>query len=326
MAVYTPIDASAMRELVARYDGPGAFVSYAPILGGVTNTNFRVTCERGEAVLTVVEDGTSAKDAAFFARAMEAAAASNVPAPRPYPLISGGYVAEIYGKPAFLCAFLPGESPKRPGNAHLYALGETLAAFHLGAAGITDDKENLWNIQRCRAFFEERRRDVEKAYPRAASLLEEEFCYLASHDFSFLPKGIVHGDVFPDNTLFEGTRLAGVIDFFYACRETLLYDLGVCLNAWCFEREDCAFNFTKASFFLRGYHAGRPLSVDEERYLPYFCRLTALRFLTSRLEAALRDSRQGALVAHRDPEEYCRRLAFHRSVKGDRPYAAISAA
>jgi len=323
MAVYTHIDESAMRGLLRGFAGIGELAGYSPILGGVTNSNFRVRASGGDAVLTIVEDGTSASDAAFYAEVMLAAAEAGVPAPRPYPFLSGGYVGQFHDKPVFLCAFLRGRAPTRPRNAHLYALGEALGAFHRGAKGIDADKKNAWGLARCKEFYASRRLDIARAFPFAEQTIGEELEYLEGQDVSFLPKGIVHGDLFPDNTLFEGEKLAGVLDFFYACRDTLLYDLAVCLNAWCFETDDFAFNFTKASFLLRGYHARRPLEDEEERFLPYFCRLAALRFLTSRLEAALRHSDNGALVAHHDPEEYCRRLVFHRRVKGSRPYASL---
>ena len=77
-----------------------------------------------------------------------------------------------------------------------------------------------------------------------------------------LPDGVIHADLFPDNVFFLGDRLCGLIDFYFACNDALAYDIAICLNAWCFEK-DCRFNITKGRAFLRGYEEVRPLSARE---------------------------------------------------------------
>ena len=81
---------------------------------------------------------------------------------------------------------------------------------------------------------------------------------------------------------FEGDRLSGLIDFYFACTDFLAYDLAVCLNAWCFEA-DGSFNVTKARRFVRDYHAVRALSPEELEHLPVLARGAAMRFLLTRL-------------------------------------------
>ena len=55
---------------------------------------------------------------------------------------------------------------------------------------------------------------------------------------------------------FQGDRLTGIIDFYFACVDLIAYDLAICLNAWCFE-PDGAFNITKARQMLAAYRAER---------------------------------------------------------------------
>ena len=74
-----------------------------------------------------------------------------------------------------------------------------------------------------------------------------------------LPQGVIHADLFPDNVFFLGDKLSGLIDFYFACTDTLVYDVAICLNAWCFE-PDHSYNVTKGRALLASYAKTRPLS------------------------------------------------------------------
>ncbi|HYZ20869.1 MAG TPA: phosphotransferase, partial [Rhodopila sp.] len=124
-----------------------------------------------------------------------------------------------------------------------------------------------------------------------------------------LPAGHIHADLFPDNVFFLNETLSGLIDFYFACTDLLAYDVGVCLNAWCFE-PDFDFNVTKSRALLRAYNAVRPLSEAECNALPVLCQGAAIRFLLTRLYDWLHTP-PGALVTRKDPLEYRRRLRFH---------------
>ena len=128
-----------------------------------------------------------------------------------------------------------------------------------------------------------------------------------------LPRGHIHGDLFPDNVFFlpgeDGKpRVSGLIDFYFACTDLLAYDIAVCLNAWCFET-DYAFNVTKARALLSAYDAVRPMGAAERAALPVLARGAALRFLLTRLYDWTHTP-AGALVTRKDPLEYLRKLRF----------------
>ena len=127
-----------------------------------------------------------------------------------------------------------------------------------------------------------------------------------------LPVGVIHADLFPDNVFFLGDRLSGLIDFYFACTDTLAYDVAICLNAWCFE-PDHAYNVTKGRALLREYGKVRALSDAERAALPVLARGAAMRFLLTRLVDWLAVP-NGALVKPKDPLEYFRKLRFHQSV------------
>jgi len=133
-----------------------------------------------------------------------------------------------------------------------------------------------------------------------------------------LPQGVIHADLFPDNVFFLGERLSGLIDFYFACTDTLAYDVAICLNAWCFEA-DHSYNVTKGRALLAAYTAQRPLSAAELDALPLLARGAATRFLLTRLVDWL-NVPPGALVKPKDPLEYHRKLRFHQAVASARDY------
>jgi homoserine kinase type II len=135
-----------------------------------------------------------------------------------------------------------------------------------------------------------------------------------------LPQGVIHADLFPDNVFFLGERLSGLIDFYFACTDTLAYDVAICLNAWCFE-PDHSYNVTKGRALLAAYAKARPLSAAEREQLPLLARGAALRFLLTRLVDWL-DVPPGALVKPKDPLEYFRKLRFHQAIRSVRDYGA----
>jgi homoserine kinase type II len=133
-----------------------------------------------------------------------------------------------------------------------------------------------------------------------------------------LPQGVIHADLFPDNVFFLGDRMSGLIDFYFACTDTLAYDVAICLNAWCFE-PDHSYNVTKGRGLLAAYAKTRPLTAAELEALPLLARGAALRFLLTRLVDWL-DVPPGALVRPKDPLEYFRKLRFHQAVASVRDY------
>ncbi len=133
-----------------------------------------------------------------------------------------------------------------------------------------------------------------------------------------LPQGVIHADLFPDNVFFLGDKLSGLIDFYFACTDTLFYDVAICLNAWCFEA-DHSYNVTKGRALLNAYNKVRALSAAERTALPILARGAAMRFLLTRLVDWLAVP-DGALVRPKDPLEYYRKLRFHQSVKSVEDY------
>src|SRR5690606_4606520 len=147
---------------------------------------------------------------------------------------------------------------------------------------------------------------------------EAELGFLEANWPRDLPAGVIHADLFPDNVFFLGKNLSGLIDFYFACTDLLAYDVAICLNAWCFEKDN-SYNLTKGTALLDGYTAVRPLSEREADMLPVLARGSALRFMLTRLYDWL-NAREGSLVVKKDPLEDLRRMRFHRQVRSPVEY------
>lgn len=117
-----------------------------------------------------------------------------------------------------------------------------------------------------------------------------------------LPQGAVHGDLFRDNTLFEGDALGGIIDFYNGCTGDLLFDLAIVINDWA-SNEDGSLNAERYNAILSAYQARRPLTESERTLWPTMLRMTALRYWLSRLLVVYVDPPAHDLTPH-DPERF----------------------
>ena len=128
-----------------------------------------------------------------------------------------------------------------------------------------------------------------------------------------LPYGPIHADFFPDNVLFEGERVSGVIDFYYGCTDALAYDLAIALSAWGFDAEGEVQPHAIAAF-RRGYQSVRPLTSAEAEALPRLGEAAALRFTLTRLHDRIFHD-PSKLVTPKDPAVFLRRLDGWRALE-----------
>ncbi len=317
MAVYTPVDEATLEALVRAY-GLGHLVRWHGIAEGVENSNFYVETSERRLILTLYEKRVDPADLPFFLGIMEHLAARGVPCPTPLVDLEGRTLREVEARPAACVSFLDGRAVRWPRNEHCRALGAALAGLHTAGLDYPGARDNALGPAGWHHLFERTRARADEVAPGLALEIEGELSALDAAWPTDLARGVIHADLFPDNVFFEGNELSGLIDFYFACTDSLAYDLAICLNAWCFER-DGAFNATKARLLTAGYHRVRPLADAEIAALPILCRAAALRFLMTRLYDWLHVV-EGALVTPKDPMEYVKKNRFHRGIQGPGAY------
>jgi homoserine kinase type II len=317
MAVYTDVGAEELTRFLAGYD-LGSLLSYKGIAEGVENSNFLVHTERGNFILTLYEKRVKAGDVPFFLALMEHLATHGINCPLPVHNKAGKVLGELAGRPAAIVTFLDGVWVRKPSVKNCAALGEALAGLHLAGRDFKMERINALTVDSWRPMFEQAKDRADGVQPGLAAAIADELDVLEKSWPRNLPRGVIHADLFPDNVFFLGDKLSGLIDFYFACTDALVYDVAVCLNAWCFE-PDGSYNITKGRALLAAYRGKRALSEAEMAAFPALARGSALRFLLTRLVDWLAVP-EGALVKPKDPLEYFRKLRFHQSVKSAADY------
>jgi homoserine kinase type II len=321
MAVYTEVADEELRSFVAEYD-IGAVIGCKGIAEGVENTNYLLQTDRGTFILTLYERRVNPADLPFFIGLMEHLAQQGLRCPTPLHGRDGTSLRSLCNRPAAIVSFLQGLWPRRVTAKHCAALGKALAEMHLKGQTFGQSRPNSLGVKAWRPLFDLEAHRADEVKPGLADQLRRELDFLENAWPQTLPSGIIHADLFPDNVFFTGDEVSGLIDFYFACTDSLAFDIAICLNAWCFEA-DGSFNVTKARFMLWNYQQIRPLTADEFIALPILARGSALRFLLTRLYDWL-NTPAGAFVKRKDPLEYERKLRFHSSVDGPGAYGLES--
>jgi homoserine kinase type II len=310
MAVYTDITDAELEQFLAAFD-LGAPLTFKGIAEGVENSNFLLETDAGRFILTVYERRARPEDLPYFLNLMRWLAEHGFPSATPIADREGRLLQTVRGKPAALASFMPGLSVRRPAAAHCREAGEGLAWLHQAGQGYPGRRVNDLGQPVWTAMFAPLKAEAEALKPGLSATIAADLALLEQNWPRGLPAGVIHADLFPDNVFFQAGRFAAAIDFYFACDDLLAYDLGVCLNAWCFE-PDGTFNVTSARAMIAGYEKRRPLSQEERQALPILAWGSAMRFFLTRL-ADWRATPPGALVRPKDPLEYERKLAVHRA-------------
>jgi homoserine kinase type II len=300
LSVYTPVSEAQLADWLGHYS-VGGLVACQPIEAGIENTNYFVTTTQGRYVLTLFER-LPAEELPFYVNLMAHLARHGIPCPAPIADLSDDYLRRLNGKPAVLVTRLPGRSLEHPGVAECAELGALLARMHLAARSYSAYLENPRGPRWWRFAAREVAPFLHQAHKR---LLESELEFQAQHRFADLPRAPVHADLFRDNALFDNGRISGVVDFYFAGVDCLLYDVAVCVNDWCLvdPSGDRRLQIERTQALLGACHAIRPFSEAERTAWPAMLRAAALRFWLSRLYD-FHLPRPGMLVHAHDPEHF----------------------
>lgn len=326
MAVYTRLTFEEIATFLEGYDA-GKLISFKGIAEGVENTNYQLETElRGAAfryILTLFEQRVNSADLPFFLGLTEWLADRGIHCPRPIRNTVGEAIAPLKGKSAALIQFLEGRGNPHITPRHLELVGDLMARMHLAAQGFPLARANALSIPGWQSLFARFGSQADRIHPGLEETMASELVFLVRHWPKELPSGIIHADVFPDNVFFidghtDQPEVCGIIDFYFACKDFWMYDLVICMNAWCFDNSH-RFVQERARALLAAYQRVRPFTAEEKAMMPVLARGAAMRFLSTRAHDWLIRV-EGALVNPKDPMEYVKKLLFHQQVEDSRAY------
>jgi homoserine kinase type II len=259
----------------------GTVLEHAPIAAGTINSNFRIVTADATYFLRVNE-GKSEQDVAYEAQLVEALAAGGVPTPTPIPARDGRRYASHGGKWVSAFAWRAGVHLDDVTHDQARQLGAALAKLHVVGQALPPrasiyDHAHL--VQRYRSF----EGSSDPALAPAIAILGEELATAerAQPIRAAATHGIIHGDLFRDNVLWDGGSIVAILDFEQASGGSLPYDLAVCINDWCWSTG--AFRFDLVRTLLDGYRSVRALPPEDRAALVIEVRAAAARFTITRI-------------------------------------------
>lgn len=304
MSVFTRITRPQLDQFFSAYS-LGMVLSFEGIKDGIDNTNYFVTTEQGNFVLTLFESLT-AHELRHFLSLLSHLGDNGLLCPTPQFDRQKKQLCPLEGKPVAIFKRLPGLAVASPSVLHCQEIGLQLASLHRCTQHYIFPIKNSNDLNWCNKVLQRIGVHLSAA---DSELINDELAFQAENSLIKLPQGVIHGDLFRDNVLFEGDQLSGLLDFYSACTDTLLLDVAIAANDWCYENG--AINKEKLTALLTAYQSLRPMSPLEHRHWPIMLRVAALRFWLSRLEHQYYP-RSGELTQQKDPLIFRRILLQHR--------------
>ncbi len=316
MAVYTRLTKEEISKHLQNYQ-IGDFLDFTEIMAGIDNSNFILKTTKGKFILTIFEARINKDELPFFINLKLHLAKKGIHCPKPILDNQGLVIVDLKGKKSTIVTFLSGKTlePQDDGYysnitpGHCFEVGKELARMHLAATDYTAPRVNDLGVKGFRKLFNKFSNQIDETLKNE---ITQNLNFLEDKWSADLPSAAVHVDLFPDNVFFdENAKLSGVIDFYFAANDFLIYDFAVSANAWCFDEKN---NFIEEKFLqlLKGYESVRTFSPAEKDFLNLALMAASMRFLLTRLHDKIFTPKD-SLVKIKNPQEYLEKLRFFKS-------------
>ncbi|MBU6338533.1 MAG: homoserine kinase [Rickettsiales bacterium] len=320
MAVYTRLTAAEINQhLIDNYQ-IGELVSFKEIVEGIDNSNFIIDTKKGRYILTIFEKRINKEELPFFINFKLHLANNGICCPCPILDNKGGTIVDLKGRKSVIVSFLNGAVLKPEENGyyknitskHSFEVGKVLAKLHEAAKGFNMKRENELGVNGFRNLFKKFEHLIDDYQKDLGDEISQIIDFLEVNYRQDLPSAAIHADLFPDNVFFdEKQNVSGVIDFYFAANDLLIYDFAIIVNAWCFDENN---NFIEERFsqMMKGYNEVRKFSSSELNFLQISFIAAAMRFLLTRLHDMFFTPKD-SLVKVKNPQEYLIKLRYFRA-------------
>ena len=320
MAVYTKFNQNKINEILSNYN-LGELNNFKGIEEGIENTNYFLSISNKKFILTVYEKRVKSKDLPFFSDLMSSLNKAGFKCPTPVTNKKNETITDYEGKKLMIVSFLEGKAKKNLSPFNCKSIGIEVAKMHQITKNFKFTRKNDLSVRSWRSIFSQVKDKCNKIHPELPSLIEANLLSIEKEWPKNLPSGIFHADLFSDNIFFKNNKFSGFIDFYFSCNDFYAFEIAICFNALCFDgmKQNLSFNVTKAKKLMEGYNEVRKISKDEKVAIKVLSQGAALRFLLTRVFDYI-NTVNDAVVKIKDPEEYLKRLEFHKNAKSFEDY------
>jgi homoserine kinase type II len=312
MAQFRSLSAGDVQEILRGFE-KGGYRSHHPIAVGTVNTNVRVETGHGRLFLRVNE-GKSEDDVWREADIVSYAHAHGVSTPPPFRQPDGDAPFVIWqGERVSLFPWVEGRTLARAEltPAHAAAVGAALARLHLAMDGFADQRPGRYEADEIDVRLARVAALARPELAQAVATLTPELARLHAERVPGVPMGIIHGDLFVDNVMFDAAgTLTALIDFEQASWGRLVYDVAVTTLAFGFGRDDFRADIVRA--LIDGYAAARPPTAEERGMFGAELRFAACRFAVTRI-TDVHLKRDAGAAPGKNFQRYLDRLASVRA-------------
>ena len=306
MAYYTKINKLEFKKYLEDYSLEDLNY-FKGIKEGIENTNYFFKTKSNKYVLTIYENKITErikeKNLFFFVELINFLRKVKFPCPKILYNNNNKQLNSYKNKQFTIIDFVKGKIEKKISIQHCYKLGKILATLHKKTLRFKKERKNNFSLNEWSKSIKKI-----KLSKKESIFLKKEINYIKKNWPKKLPKGIIHGDLFPDNVFFKNNNIVGIIDLSNACNDFFCYDLSICINSWCYEKK---LNIDKMRNLIKGYNSIRKIKIQEIKYLNLFLRASSLRFYLSRLM----DSQNKKIPKKykKNPKEYLNKLKYFQS-------------
>ena len=320
MAVYTKISDKDI-ILINKKFKLGKKIKFQGIKKGIENTNYLLRTDKGKFILTIFEKRVNNSDLPFFMKLMDLLSLRKIICPKPLKDNYGKYLFKIKNKRACIVSFLSGKDKNNLTYKNCFEVGKNIAKMHKATKNFKIKRANSMGINKLHPLLNSINFKKSKLILSYKEFLFKNLKEIKKNWPKKLPSGIIHADLFVDNIFFKNNKFSGFIDFYFSANDYFAYELAICINALCFDKNKSKFilNKQKVNNLIKGYEKIRKISINEKNKLNILCKGAAIRYLLTRAYDYI-NTPKTALIKIKDPKEYYQKLMIHNKINSFKEY------
>ncbi len=264
MAQYVQLQKNEILTITKKYNLE--IIGYEPIEEGAANTNYLVQTAQRQYVLTIFEIENNR--VVNLCKLLNMLEEHNFPTTRVIRMANGEEITGIQGKSAILKPFITRHVMKDMDEDMLVQVGAAMARLHQMPTPDYLPNQHAYGLEFIHRVMDQ---DINFEYKK---WLAQRYEVLQRTIPSGLPQGLIHGDVFYDNVVFDGKKFKALIDFEEACKYYKVFDLGMAVVGMCTEKMEI--RLPKVKSLIHGYQKSRMLGRVEQRALKLFVEYAAI--------------------------------------------------